>query len=161
MRIGHGYDIHRLAQGDGQLVLGGIATAEGFRLQGHSDADVLLHAVCDALLGAAGLGDLGALFPADQERWKGAASADLLALVLAQVHAAGLRPANVDTTLIAWRPRLSGYQAAMRDSLAKLLSLDSHRVNVKLKTNEGFDATGRGQAIAAYAVVLVREESDE
>ncbi len=156
MRVGLGYDIHPLAPGR-PLRLGGVDIPSPLGLVGHSDGDVLLHAVCDALLGAAALGDIGEHFPDTDPTWRGADSARLLAETLGKVAAAGLRPANLDATVIAQEPRLSPHKPAIRQRIAELLALDSGRVSVKAKSNNGLDAVGQGRAIAAFAVVLLEE----
>lgn len=159
MRIGIGYDIHRTAPGR-PLRLGGVDLPAPFGLLGHSDADVLLHAVCDALLGAAALGDIGEHFPDDDPALRDADSGRLLSAVLAKVRAAGFAPVNLDANVIAQQPRLAPHKAAIRRRLAELLGLPVSRVSVKARTNEGLDAVGRGEAIAAQAVVLLRSTSD-
>lgn len=161
MRVGHGYDIHPLQEGVGPLLLGGHVVAGDLKTTGHSDADVLLHAVADAVLGAAGLGDLGLHFPASDETLRGVESRQLLLRSIALARDAGCQLYNVDSTLIAARPLLAAEREAIAGSLAACCGLDPRRVNVKLKSNEGFDAAGRGEAIAAHAVVLMLEESDE
>ena len=157
LRVGTGFDIHRLAPGR-PLLLGGVRIPHPSGLAGHSDADALLHAVADALLGAAGLGDLGRLFPDTDPRYAGADSAVLLREVLGRVRAAGWRPVNVDSTLIAERPRLAPHLDAMRENLARLLGMEAGAVSVKAKTHEGLDALGRGEAIAAQAIALLEAE---
>ena len=157
LRVGTGFDIHRLAPGR-PLILGGVRIPHPSGLAGHSDADALLHAVADALLGAAGLGDLGRLFPDSDPRFAGADSGALLRDVIARVRAAGWRPVNVDSTVIAERPRLGPHLDAMRENLAALLGLAPEAVSVKAKTHEGMDALGRGEGIAAQAVVLLQGE---
>ena len=154
MRVGIGYDIHAFDPAR-TLVLGGVKIEGVWGLKGHSDADVLLHAVADALLGAAALGDLGDHFPDTDPQWKDAPSAVLLTEVLAKVRARGWKPVNCDSTVIAERPRLAPYREAIRQRLAGLLGLDLDRVSVKAKTHEGLGALGRGQGIAAQAVVLL------
>ena len=156
MRIGIGYDIHRFQEGR-PLVLGGVTLPGETGLAGHSDADVLLHAVIDALLGAAGLGDIGQRFPPDDPAYAGADSLRLLAEVRAAVEEAGYRPVNVDATVIAERPRLEPHVAAMRRAIGGALGLDEGRVSVKATTNEGIGDIGRGEAIAALAVALLDE----
>jgi 2-C-methyl-D-erythritol 2,4-cyclodiphosphate synthase len=156
MRIGIGYDIHRFQEGR-PLVLGGVTLSGETGLGGHSDADVLLHAVIDALLGAAGLGDIGQRYPPDDPAWAGADSRRLLAEVRAAVEDAGFRPESVDATVVAERPRLSDHLAQMRRAMAETLGLDTARVNVKATTNEGIGAIGRGEGIAALAVALLSE----
>lgn len=158
MRAGIGYDIHRLEDGR-PLILGGVEIPGGTGLAGHSDADVLLHAIIDALLGASGLGDIGQHFPPDDPNWRDASSLDLLARTLALVRDAGYALGNVDATVIAERPRLSPYIPAMRQRIAEALGIEAGRVNVKATTHEGIGALGRGEGIAAMAVVLLREAS--
>ena len=155
LRVGTGFDLHRLVPGR-PLVLGGVRIPHETGLAGHSDADALLHAVADALLGAAGLGDIGRLFPNDDPRFAGADSAALLREVMDRVRSAGWRPVNVDTTVIAEKPRLAPHISAMRQSLARLLDLREDAVSVKAKTHEGLDAIGKQEAIAAQAVVLLQ-----
>lgn len=153
-RIGTGFDVHALVEGR-PLVLGGVRIAHSHGLQGHSDADVLLHAVADALLGALALGDLGQWFPPDDPRTAGADSAALLAQVVERVHREGWRTGNLDCTVIAERPRLAPHVPAMRANLARLLDVPAERVSVKATTSEGLGFTGRGEGIAAQAVVLL------
>ena len=153
-RIGMGYDIHRLVGGH-KLVLGGVDVPFEKGLLGHSDSDVLTHAICDALLGAAALGDIGAHFPDTDERWKGASSLDLLARVVEMISERGYRLANVDATIMAERPRLRPHIQAMRERLAAVLQVDVERVSVKAKTSEGLESVGRGEAMAAHAVALL------
>lgn len=148
MRVGIGYDSHRLVAGR-RLVLGGVEIPHERGLEGHSDADVLTHAVIDALLGAAGLDDLGTLFPSDEERWRDADSLDLLRVALGQLPGAVL---NVDATLIAEQPRLGPHRAEMERNLTDALSAP---VSVKSTTNDGLGAIGRGEGIACVAVALV------
>jgi 2-C-methyl-D-erythritol 2,4-cyclodiphosphate synthase len=148
VRVGIGYDAHRFAAGRG-LVLGGVEIPHERGLAGHSDADVLTHAVIDALLGAAGLGDLGTLFPPDEERWRDAHSLDLLTVALGNLHG---RTANVDATLICEAPRLAEHRAEMERNLSQALSAP---VSVKATTNEGMGWIGRGEGIACVAVALV------
>jgi 2-C-methyl-D-erythritol 2,4-cyclodiphosphate synthase len=153
-RIGTGYDIHRLVEGR-RLVLGGIEIPFEKGLLGHSDSDVLTHAVCDALLGAASLGDIGRHFPDSDPRFRDASSLDLLARVAVLVADAGFRAANLDATILADRPRLAPFIDHMRERLASALGIDVARVSVKAKTGEGLDAVGRGEAMAAHAVALL------
>ena len=157
MRIGIGYDIHRFQEGR-SLVLGGVALPAETGLAGHSDADVLLHAVTDALLGAAGLGDIGQRYPPDDPTYGGADSRRLLEEVAAELAEAGLRPESLDATVIADRPKLAPHLAAMRAAIAAAVGLAPDRVNVKATTNEGVGEIGRGEAIAALAVALLSEE---
>ncbi len=156
MRIGIGYDIHRFQEGR-PLVLGGLTLPGETGLGGHSDADVLLHAVIDALLGAAGLGDIGQRYPPDDPAYARADSRRLLAEVRAAVEEAGYGLENVDATLIAERPKLAPHLALMRQAIGGALGLDAARVNVKATTNEGIGAVGRGEGIAAIAVALLSE----
>lgn len=156
MRIGFGYDSHRFAEGR-RLVLGGVEFPGERGLDGHSDADALLHAVIDALLGAAALGDIGSHFPDDDPRWKGADSAKLLEAVVAEVADAGYRVVNVDATVICERPKLRPKIDAIRARIAALLGVDVSAVSVKGKTNERMDDTGAGVGLAANAVVLLEE----
>ena len=154
VRAGQGYDVHRLVPGR-DLVLGGVNIPWPAGLLGHSDADVVLHAVGDALLGAAALGDLGAHFPADDPQYRGASSLDLLARVVGLVQQAGYRPSNVDATIVCQRPRLAPHIPAMRANLALVLNLHLHEVSVKATTTEGLGFTGRSEGVAAHAVVLI------
>ncbi len=154
MRIGIGYDIHRLVP-DRPLRLGGVAIPFELGLLGHSDGDVLLHAVCDALLGAAGLGDIGEQFPDTEPAYQDADSAMLLAATIKKVRAAGFAPVNVDANVIAEQPRLAPHKPAIRQRVAEILGLDPARVSIKARTHEGLDAVGRGEAIAAQAIVLL------
>ena len=154
MRVGIGEDLHRLEEGR-RLVLGGVTIEGDVGLAGHSDADVLLHAIADAVLGAAGLGDLGAHFPSSDERWAGADSGLFLTEALRIAGESGWVLANVDATVRAERPRLAGHLAAMRERIAELAGVSAEQVNVKAKSGEGLDAIGRGEAIGATAVVLL------
>ncbi|HEY2537400.1 MAG TPA: 2-C-methyl-D-erythritol 2,4-cyclodiphosphate synthase [Solirubrobacteraceae bacterium] len=152
---GIGYDSHRLADGR-RLVLGGVEIPSQQGLEGHSDADVLTHAVIDALLGAAGLGDIGEHFPDTDERWRDADSMQLLQAVLASVADTGLEPVNVDCTLVMQAPRLAPHKQAIRARLAGALGLPDARVNVKATTGEGIGFVGRGEGVAALAVASLR-----
>jgi 2-C-methyl-D-erythritol 2,4-cyclodiphosphate synthase len=154
MLSGIGYDCHRLRAGR-RLVIGGVEIPSERGLDGHSDADVLAHAVIDALLGAAGLGDIGEHFPDTDERWRDADSMALLASVLTMLEDRGLRPVNVDCTVLLERPKLGEHRAAIRRSLARALALDPERVNVKASTGEGIGFIGRGEGAAALAVAGV------
>ncbi len=156
-RIGIGYDIHRLVDGR-KLVLGGVEIPFEKGLLGHSDSDVLSHAICDALLGAAALGDIGAHFPDNDPRWAGASSLDFLAHAVELVTDRGYRIANIDATVLTERPKLRPYIQAMRESLASVLRIDVDQVNVKAKTNEGLESIGRGEAMAAQAVAILKCE---
>ena len=158
MRVGIGYDIHAFDPGR-VLVLGGVKITGVWGLRGHSDADVLLHAITDAMLGAAALGDLGDHFPDTDEEWKDAPSAVLLAEVRTKVRARGWVPGNVDATVVAERPKLAPHREAMRRRIAELLGLEEGAVSVKATTHEGLGALGRAEGIAAMAVVsLVRAD---
>ncbi|MFN8059634.1 MAG: 2-C-methyl-D-erythritol 2,4-cyclodiphosphate synthase [Vicinamibacterales bacterium] len=154
-RIGTGYDLHRLVEGR-RLVLGGVEIPFEKGLAGHSDADIVCHALTDAILGAAGLGDIGVLFPDTDARWKDADSLALLGRAVARVHAAGYGVVNVDVVVIAERPKLGPHREAIRARLAEVLGIEPAAVFVKGKTNEGVDAVGRGEAMAAHAVALLR-----
>jgi len=153
-RVGHGYDIHRLKQG-GRLVVAGVTVATDMSPVAHSDGDVVLHAVVDALLGATGWGDIGEHFPNTDERWKGASSDVFLNTTYERVVAAGYRVQNLDVTVLAERPKLKPFKPKMIEALSRLLHVPPDRVNIKAGTNEGCDAIGRGEAIAAHAVVLL------
>lgn len=154
-RVGIGYDLHRTAA-DRPLVLGGVRIEAPFGLLGHSDADVVLHALCDALLGAAGLGDIGELFPDTDPTWADADSRRFVEEVLRRVRDAGLVVENADIVIHAQEPRLSAYKSAIRASLATLLGISPGAVGLKATTNEGLDAIGRGQAIGCWAAVLLK-----
>lgn len=153
-RAGIGYDIHRLAA-DRRLVLGGVAIEHPTGLVGHSDGDVLLHALMDALLGAANLGDLGRHFPSDDPAYAGASSLGLLTRVGELIREAGLAVASLDATVIAQAPRLAPHVGAMRDAIAGALGIESGRVSVKATTNDGLGVVGSGDAIAALAIALL------
>lgn len=154
MRIGHGYDVHRLVEGR-QLVLGGVEIPYEKGLLGHSDADVLTHALMDALLGAAALGDIGKLFPDNDDAYLGADSVALLKRVRLVLDENGYRIINVDCTILAQRPKLAPYIAAMRDRLADAMGVGTDAVSVKATTEEGLGFTGEGLGIAAHAVTLI------
>ena len=156
MRVGHGYDSHRFEEGR-RLVLGGVEFPGETGLRGHSDADALVHAVIDALLGAAALGDIGSHFPDTEERWRGADSIALLETVAKEVRAAGYRIANVDATLVCERPKIRPVADMMRRRLADAMGVGFGRVSVKGKTNEGMDDVGAGVGVAAHAVCLLEE----
>ncbi len=157
MRIGHGYDVHRLVPGR-KLILGGVEIPWDRGLDGHSDADVLTHAVMDALLGAAAMGDIGKLFPDNDDRYLGADSLMLLSEVVSRLHAAGYRVGNVDATILAQKPKLAPHIDAMREKLAEQLAVDVSRVSVKATTEERLGFTGREEGIAAHAVCLLEEQ---
>ena len=154
MRIGHGYDVHRLVEGR-KLILGGVKIPYEKGLLGHSDADVLTHAVMDALLGAAGLGDIGRHFPDSDDRFLGADSLELLRQVCAMLADKGYRVGNVDVTVIAQRPKLAGFIPAMRENLAAVMGVSPEDINVKATTEEKLGFTGEGLGIAAHAVALI------
>lgn len=153
-RIGHGYDVHRLTEGR-KLILGGVEIPYEKGLLGHSDADVLLHALMDALLGAAALGDIGKLFPDTDEQYRGADSRELLRCVVNRLEDAGYRIGNVDVTLIAQRPKVAPYIPQMRENIAADLGVSLARVNVKATTEEHLGFTGSGEGMAAHAVALI------
>lgn len=157
-RIGHGYDIHRLVPGR-PLILGGLAIVhpENMGLDGHSDADVLVHALMDALLGALGLGDIGQHFPPGEERWRDADSLQLLEMVMTLLRDRGWMVTNVDLLVVAERPKLRPYIDQIRANLATPLTIPVDRVGVKATTNEGLGPVGREEGIAAYAVVLLQQ----
>ncbi len=156
MRIGHGYDVHRFAPGR-PLILGGVEIPYEFGLLGHSDADVLLHAVSDALLGAAGLRDIGYHFPDTDPRYKGADSGELLAEVGRKVAAKGYRISNIDVTMIAQAPKLRPYIPQMQQNIAARLGIPADRVNVKATTEEHLGFTGRKEGLSCHAVCLLEE----
>jgi 2-C-methyl-D-erythritol 2,4-cyclodiphosphate synthase len=154
IRIGNGYDIHRLVSGR-DLILGGIKIDHETGLLGHSDADVLTHAIMDAMLGALSLGDIGHYFPPTDPKWAGADSLKLLEQVHQLIHDRGWEIGNIDSVVVAERPKLKPYIESMRSRLAEILKLPADRVGVKATTNEKLDAVGKEEAIAAYAVVLL------
>ena len=158
MRIGHGYDVHRLVDGR-DLILGGEKIPHSLGLDGHSDADVLLHAVMDALLGAAALRDIGWHFPDTDMRYKGADSRMLLRTVREKIHAAGYRVGNVDVTLIAQKPKLKDYIPKMMENIAADLQVALSQVNVKATTEERLGFTGREEGIACHAVCLLEDNN--
>ncbi|HEY3754753.1 MAG TPA: 2-C-methyl-D-erythritol 2,4-cyclodiphosphate synthase [Opitutaceae bacterium] len=157
LRIGHGYDIHRVVRGR-PMVLGGVRFAVDYGLEGHSDADCLTHAICDALLGAAALPDIGHFFPNSDLRWKNVDSQVLLKQVVAELAQRGFSLGNIDASVIAERPKIAPQLAAMKAALSASTGLPVDRIGLKATTNEGNDAIGRGEAIAAHAVVLIREK---
>ncbi len=154
MRIGHGYDVHRLVEGR-KLILGGVDIPYERGLLGHSDADVLVHAIMDAILGAAALGDIGKLFPDSDERYAGADSLGLLAEVMRVLRGAGYELGNVDATVVAQRPRLAPYIEQMRENIARAASAGVSQISVKATTEEKLGFTGDGSGIAAHAVALI------
>jgi 2-C-methyl-D-erythritol 2,4-cyclodiphosphate synthase len=157
MRIGNGYDVHKLVAGR-RLILGGVDVPHTKGLLGHSDADVLLHALSDAILGAIGEGDIGRHFPDTDPAYKGADSIKLLRHVMALADAKGFRIGNVDTTIVAQRPKLASFIPQMRLNIARALSTEEERVNVKATTTEELGFAGRGEGIAAYAVALLEKK---
>jgi 2-C-methyl-D-erythritol 2,4-cyclodiphosphate synthase len=154
LRVGIGYDVHARAEGR-RLVLGGVTFDTPWGLEGHSDADVLAHAIGDALLGAMALGDLGQHFPPGDPRWKDISSLELLRLIRSMVEGAGGRVVNVDSTVVARAPQVGPARTLMRANIARALAVGNDRVSVKATTNEGLDALGRGEGIAAWATALV------
>lgn len=154
MRIGIGYDIHRLEEGR-KLILGGVEIPYIKGLVSYSDGDVLLHAICDALLGAASLGDIGEHFPNTDPQVEGISSVELLKRTKTLLDEKSFRIVNIDSVLIAEEPKLFPFKAKIKNSIAAILGVEESRVNVKAATSEGFDATGRGEAIAAFATALV------
>lgn len=157
MRIGHGYDVHRLTAGR-KLILGGVDIPYEKGLDGHSDADVLVHAIMDAILGAAGMRDIGKMFPDTDPAYKGADSLVLLAAVMERVAGSGYSVGNVDSTIIAQKPKLSPYIDTMQANIARVMGVDPGRVNVKATTEEKLGFTGEGLGIAAHAVCLLEEK---
>ena len=156
MRIGHGYDVHRLVEGR-DLILGGVKIDYEKGLLGHSDADVLLHAVSDALLGAAGLGDIGRHFPDTDPKYKGADSLELLREVYRKISEKGFRVGNIDVTMIAQKPKLKDFIPQMRENIAAAVNVTPDRVNVKATTEEKLGFTGSGEGMACHAVCLLEE----
>jgi len=156
MRIGHGFDAHRFAP-ERRLVLGGVEIPHELGMAAHSDGDVVLHALCDALLGAAGLGDIGQHFPDSSEEFRGIDSRLLLRRVVAAIRQQGLRVGNADLTVIAQAPKLAPHKEAMRENIAQDLQIPKARVNLKATTTEGMGFTGRKEGIACHAVVLLDE----
>ena len=155
IRVGTGYDVHRLTEGR-KLILGGVDIPYEKGLDGHSDADVMVHALMDALLGAAGLGDIGRHFPDTDPQYKGISSLKLLEIVNQRIHEAGYELGNADVTIIAQRPKLAGYISQMEENLAAVLGADMRQINVKATTTEKLGFTGRGEGIASEAVCSIR-----
>lgn len=166
MRIGQGFDVHQLIsledyrkqypdRKQSKLILGGVEIEHDYLLAGHSDADVLVHAIIDALLGAAAMGDIGELFPDTEAKYYGCNSLELLATVNKLIREKNLRIENLDTTLIAERPRLSPYKQQIKQKISETLGIEAHRINIKASTTEKLGFTGRGEGIAALAVVLL------
>lgn len=156
LRIGHGYDVHKLVE-NRKLIVGGVDIPYEKGLLGHSDADVLLHAVSDSLLGAAAMGDIGCLFPDNDEKYKGADSLVLLAEVVKAISDKGYSVVNIDATIIAQRPKMKGYIAKMRENIASACGIDTDFVSVKATTEEGLGFTGAGEGISAHAVCLIEK----
>lgn len=154
VRIGYGYDVHPLAPGR-KLILGGVEIPHSKGLLGHSDSDVLVHAVCDALLGAMGEGDLGRHYPSSDAKYKGLSSLKLLEDVVGKLQAKGYGIGNIDSVIVAQAPRLSSYLAAMGKKMADVARIDASLVNVKVKSGEGLDAVGREEGMIAHAVCLI------
>ena len=157
MRIGHGYDVHKLVEGR-DLIIGGVKIEHTLGLLGHSDADVLLHAVSDALLGAAGLGDIGKHFPDTDPQYKGADSLKLLEACGAELREYGWKIGNIDAVIVAQRPKLLPYVPQMRENIARVLGIDISQVSVKGKTEEGLGFTGSGEGMAVHAVCLLEKD---
>ena len=154
MRIGHGYDVHKLVEGR-KLIIGGVEIPHELGLLGHSDADVLLHAISDALLGACAMGDIGGMFPDTDEKWKGADSLKLLEAVVERINEAGYKIENIDSTLIAQKPKMKPYINEMRANIARACKVDISCVSVKATTEEKLGFTGREEGISAHAVALI------
>lgn len=154
MRIGHGYDVHKLVEGR-KCIIGGVEIENPVGLLGHSDADVLLHAISDAILGAAAMGDIGHLFPDTDDKWKGADSLKLLEEVVNQVNGKGYRIVNIDSTILAQAPKMAPHILDMRNNIAKACKLDIDCVSVKATTEEGLGFTGAKEGIASHAVCLI------
>ena len=154
MRIGHGYDVHKLVSGR-KCIIGGVGFPSNLGLLGHSDADVLLHAISDSILGAAAMGDIGHLFPDTDDKWKGADSLKLLEEVVRQVNAKGYNIVNIDSTILAQAPKMAPFIYSMRENIAKACNVDVDFVSVKATTEEGLGFTGAKEGIAAHAVCLI------
>jgi len=154
LRVGFGYDVHRLVRGR-KLLLGGVEIPYKLGLDGHSDADVLIHAIMDALLGASGMGDIGSWFPPTDERYEGASSRELLRVIVNKMKEEYYNIKNVDATIVAEEPHLEEFIPAMRESLAGLLEVEIDCVNIKVTTKEGLGAIGKGEGIESFAVVLI------
>ena len=154
IRIGNGYDVHRLVAGR-KLVLGGIDISHATGLDGHSDADVLLHALCDALLGAVGAGDIGAHFPDNDPQWKGISSLILLEQVTATCREKGFEISNIDTIIVAQKPKLTPYLTDMKKNISQAMAIDIGQINIKATTTEKLGFVGKEEGIAAYAVALL------
>ncbi len=156
-RIGNGYDVHRLVEGR-KLILGGVDIPHNLGLDGHSDADAVVHALCDALLGACGAGDIGKHFPDTDDQWKGVSSLLLLEKVADILKQRGYQVANADCTIVAQKPKLAPHIEAMKANLANAQNIETHRINIKATTTEHLGFAGREEGIAAYAVALLQEK---
>ena len=154
MRIGHGYDVHKLVLGR-KLILGGCEIPYNQGLLGHSDADVLIHAIMDALLGAAALGDIGGIFPNTEPLFKDASSLKLLEVVCQKIDSAGYKISNIDATIIAQKPKLAGFISAMRENIAEVCKIEISQINIKATTEEGLGFTGSLEGISAHSVCLL------
>lgn len=154
MRIGHGYDVHKLIIGR-KLILGGCEISHTHGLLGHSDADVLVHAIMDSLLGAAALGDIGRLFPDTEPKFKDANSLKLLEVVCQKINSTGYKISNIDATIIAQKPKLAGFISAMRENIAEVCKIEISQINIKATTEENLGFTGRSEGISAHAVCLL------
>ncbi len=159
MRIGYGFDAHRLST-DRKLVLGGVEIDHPYGLEGHSDADVMAHALIDALLGAAGMGDIGMRFPDTDMKYKGASSLGLLSDVAIEITSLGFRISNVDVTLFAEKPKIGPFREQMAEKIAKVIGIGKNRVNIKATTTEGLGFIGRSEGLAAAAVALLEETQE-
>lgn len=155
MRIGNGYDVHKLVSGR-KLIIGGVEIPHSLGMLGHSDADVLLHAISDAILGACAMGDIGGMFPDTDEKWKGADSLKLLEAVVDRINEQGYKIENIDSILIAQKPKMKPYIEQMRANIAKVCKIDINSVSVKATTEEMLGFTGREEGISAHAVVLIK-----
>lgn len=155
MRIGHGYDVHKLVEGR-DLIIGGVKIEHSKGLLGHSDADVLLHAVCDALLGACAMGDIGGMFPDTDEKWKDADSIELLKAVCKRINDGGFYIENIDSTILAQAPKMKPFINEMRSNIAEACNISADCVSVKATTEERLGFTGREEGISAHAVVLIK-----
>lgn len=160
MRIGHGYDVHRLVEGR-RLIVGGVEIPHSMGLLGHSDADVLLHAISDAILGAVALGDIGGMFPDTDEKWKDADSLELLKAVVNRINQEGYTIGNIDSTVIAQQPKMKPYIFQMRNNIANACGVDVSQISVKATTEEGLGFSGRQEGISAHAVCLLFEKQDD
>ncbi len=157
-RVGIGYDLHRLVE-ERKLIIGGVQIPYIKGLLGHSDADVLIHAISDALLGAISGGDIGELFPDTDPKYQGISSSELLKIVLGLLHKKGWRVVNIDTVLIAEEPKMSPFKNRIQENLSKIMNIDKDCVSIKAKTNEGLGGVGRKEGIACFATVLIKKES--